>query len=189
MDLIDVTRPLHQQQVDSLMVFEDLLHFAECVRYRFDCVRRICPYPHEHVAVSVQDFEGIGGFPWVLDNSQVRKMDDFLPIMLLNVDNFIRALDMGMPHVSLRFLPVTVMLSAVMNSELTRQQRLDYLSRAWDFFWCYKQAYRNSLPEIPRHKTSKTKGQNQFMAIYDFNTLDKALSLCYSLSRVIADRR
>ena len=189
MDIIDVTRPLHQQQVDSLMVFEDLLHLAKCVRYRFVCGSRICPYPHENVTVSVQDFERIGVFPWVLDNSQVRKMDDFLPIMFFNVENFTRALDLGMPQVSLCLLPITLMLSAVMNSELTRQQRLDYLSRAWAFFWCYKQAYRNSLPEIPRHKTSKMKGQNQFMAIYDFNTLDKALSLCYSLSRVIADRR
>ena len=78
-------------------------------------------------------------------------MDDFLPIMFFNVENFTRALDLGMPQVSLCLLPITLMLSAVMNSELTRQQRLDYLSRAWAFFWCYRQAYRNSLPEIPRH--------------------------------------
>ena len=76
-----------------------------------------------------------------------------------------------------------------MNSELTREQRFDYLSRAWYFFWCYKQANRNSLPKIPRHKTSKMKGQNPLMAIYDLTTLDKALPLCYSLSRMIADRR
>ena len=189
MDTIDVTRPLHQQQVDTLMIFEDLLHLAKCVRYRFVCGSRLCPYPHENVTVSVQDFERIGVFPWVLDNSQVRKMDDFLPIMFFNVDNFTRGLDLGMPQVSLCVLPMTLMLSAVMNSELTRQQRLDYLSRAWAFFWCYKQAYRNSLPQIPRHKTRKLKGENQFMALYDFNTLDKALSLCYSLSRVIADGR
>ena len=30
-------------------------------------------------------------------------MDDFLPIMLFNVDNFVLALDLGMPQVSLYF--------------------------------------------------------------------------------------
>ena len=68
------------------------------------CKVQVClwkPYPHENVVVLVQDFEIIGVFPWALDNSHVRKMDDFLPIMFFNVDNFIRALDMGMPQTSL----------------------------------------------------------------------------------------
>ena len=55
LDIIDVTRPFHQHPAPDLMIFEDLLHLAKCVRYRFVCGSRMCPYPH--VTVSVQDFE------------------------------------------------------------------------------------------------------------------------------------
>ena len=57
LDIIDVQRPLHQHPAPELMVFEDVLHLANCVRYRFVCGSRRCPYPHENVTVSVQDFE------------------------------------------------------------------------------------------------------------------------------------
>ena len=40
-------------------------------------------------------------------------MDDFLPVMLFSANNFIRALDLGMPQVSLCILPMTLMLSAL----------------------------------------------------------------------------
>ena len=73
-----------------------------------------------------------------------------------------------------------------MTSELTRTERLDYLSRAWAFFWCYKQACVSCLPSIPQQAQTKMKGQNLKMAIYDQNTLDKSISLCYALSRIIA---
>lgn len=189
MQIVDLSKPLSHQNVPFMLVFEDLLHLAKCVRYRFVCGSEFCPLPHFDATVSVQDFQEIGIPAWILDPSQVRKMDDFMPVMMFNVENFLSALDSGKPIVALALLPVTLLISAVMTSELTRTQRLDYLSRAWALFWCYKQAYTCCVPSIPQHVQGKMKGQNKKMAIYDYNTLDKALSLCFALSRVIADSR
>ena len=187
MDIVDISRPLHGNGAPALLMFEDLLHLAKCIRYRLICGSNLCPFPHKMDIVCVQEFLQCGIVPWVLDPSQVRKMDDFLPIMMFNVENVLRALDQGKPNVSICLLPTALMLSAVMDSNLTRNQRLNYLSQAWAFFWCYKQAYTNSLPSVPAQSASKMKGTNQRMAIYDKITCDKAISLCYALSRIIAD--
>lgn len=189
LNIVDLGKPLSHQNVPHLLVFEDMLHLAKCVRYRFICGSRICPYPYCDETVSIQDFEAIGIAPWVIDSSPVRKMDDFLPLMMFTEHNVIEGLKCGKPGVSLALLPVTLLIAAVMTSELTRTERLDYLSRAWGFFWCYKQACVSSLPSIPQHAQTKMKGQNLKMAIYDQNTLDKSISLCYALSRIIADPR
>ena len=189
LECIDPMKALQEHNYTGLLVFEDLLHLAKCVRYRFICGSKLCPYPHASEVVCVQDFEESGIVPWVLDSSQVRKMDDFLPLMMFTGENIFHALDIGKPSVSLCLLPVTLLISAVMETELTRKQRMNYLSQAWAMFWCYKQAYTKSLPHIPKQKERKMKGSNEAMAIYDKNTCDKALSLCYALSKVIADSR
>ena len=188
-ECIDPMKALHEHDYTGLLVFEDLLHLAKCVRYRFICRSKLCPYPHASEVVCVQDFEESGIVPWVLDSSQVRKMDDFLPLMMFTGENIFHALDIGKPSVFLCLLPVTLLISAVMETELTRKQRMNYLSQAWAMFWCYKQAYTKSLPHISKQKERKMKGSNEAMAIYDKNTCDKALSLCYALSKVIADSR
>ena len=122
----------------------------------------------------------------ILTLSPLSKFGDQF-IMMFNAENVLRAPDQGKPHVSICLLPTT---SAVMDSNLTRNERWNYLSQAWAFFWCYKQTYTNSLPRsLPVQCPSKRRGTNQRMAIYDKITCDKAISLCYALSRIIADSR
>ena len=183
----DLTKTLWQQNMPYLLMFEDLLHLTKCVRYRFVCGSNVCPYPHSAQGVSNEDFANVGIVPWVLDASQVRKMDDFLPLMMFNVDNVIRASELGMHNVALTLLPVTLALTAVMNQELTRVERLNYLATAWALFWCYKEAYTKIPVQYRCQTAGKAKGQNQAMQIYDVNTLEKGLALFYCLSRVIAD--
>ena len=89
----------------------------------------------------------------------------------------------------LTLLPITLALAAVMDQELTRQERLDYLSTAWAFFWCYKQAYNNSMRDDLGQTFRRQKGNNEKMAAYDEITLDKGLALFYSLACVIAQQR
>lgn len=183
----DLSLPLSHQNVPSMLMFEDLLHLAKCVRYRFVCGSNICPYPHKNDVVTSGDFEKIGIVPWILDPSQMRKMDDFLPLMLFSRENLMMALEKKMYGPCLALLPMTLALTAVMDRELTRQERLDYLSTSWAFFWCYKQAYNFSKRDDLGQTTQRTKGTNEKMAIYDEITLDKGMSLFYSLSRVISD--
>ena len=183
----DLARPLSHQNVPSMLMFEDLLHLAKCVRYRFVCGSNICPYPHKNDIVSTNDFETIGIVPWILDPSQMRKMDDFLPLMLFSREHLMMALEKKMYGTCLALLPMTLALTAVMDRELTRQERLDYLSTSWAFFWCYKQAYNCSNRDDLGQTTQRNKGTNEKMAIYDEITLDKGMSLFYSLSRIISD--
>ena len=181
--------PLSCQNVPSMLMFEDLLHLAKCIRYRFVCGSKLCPFPHKNDVVSISDFEKIGIVSWVLDSSPMRKMDDFLPLMMFNCDNLARALKEQMFGTCIALLPISLALQAVMDSNLTRQERLDYLSTAWAFFWCYKLAYKASYREDLHQTAERKKGCNERMLIYDEITLDKGLSLFYSLSRVIADQR
>ena len=125
----------------------------------------------------------------MLDPSQVRKMDDFLPLMMFTIDNVCNALKMNREDVAVTLLPIALALDAVMNGNLTRIERLDYLATAWAFFWCYKQAYSIMPSEMKCQTSSKQKGMNRHMQIYDMNTLDKGLSLFYSLSVVISDAK
>lgn len=185
----DLTKTLWQQSMPQTLMFEDLLHLAKCVRYRFVCGSIVCPYPHSPHGVSNQEFANIGIVPWVLDASEIRRMDDFLPLMMFNADNVLRASELGMHNVVLALLPMTLALSAVMDQELTRMERLDYLATAWALFWCYKEAYTKIPPQHRCQTAGKAKGTNKAMQIYDVNTLDKGLALFYSLSRVIADPR
>lgn len=181
--------PLSSQNVPCMLMFEDLLHLAKCIRYRFVCGSKICPFPHKNDVVSISDFEKIGIVSWVLDSSSMRKMDDFLPLMMFNCDNLARAFTEKMFGTCVALLPITLALHAVMDSDLTRQERLDYLSTAWAFFWCYKLAYTVSIREDLQQTADRKKGLNERMQIYDEITLDKGLSLFYSLSRIIADPR
>ena len=186
---VDFTKTLAQQQIGHMLMFEDLLHLVKCIRYRFVCGSTVCPYPQLPEGVSVADFEQIGIAPWVLDPSQVRKMDDFLPLMMFTIDNVCNALKMNREDVAVTLLPIALALDAVMNGNLTRIERLDYLATAWAFFWCYKQAYSIMPSEMKCQTSSKQKGMNRHMQIYDMNTLDKGLSLFYSLSVVISDAK
>ena len=186
---LNLSAPLSHQFVTAMPVFEDLLHLAKCIRYRFVCGSKICPYPHNVEVVSQEDFAKIGIVSWVLDPSQARKMDDFLPLMMFNCENLARALEKNMFNVCVALLPMSLALHAVMDSELTRRERLDYLSTAWAMFWCYRQAYSSShRADIPQ-TAPRAKGNNEYMMIYDEITLDKGLALFFSLSRVIADAR
>ena len=157
---VDLTKPLSHQKVESMLMFEDLLHLAKCIRYRFVCGSKICPYPHKNEIVSREQFEAIGVVSWILDPSQMRKMDDFLPLMLFNRENLWHALENGMYATCLTLLPITLALAAVMDQELTRQERLDYLSTAWAFFWCYKQAYNNSMRHANFSETERKQREN-----------------------------
>ena len=187
--LPDLMKSLWQQEMSEMMMFEDLLHLAKCVRYRFVCGSRVCPYPHTPEGICVEDFEKIGVVSWVLDPSQVRKMDDFLPLMMFSVDNVLRAVQMGMEPVAVALSPMTLALSAVMDPKLTRTERLDYLATAWALFWCYKEAYTKVPAKYRCQTAGKEKGLNQAMQIYDITTLEKGLSLFYCLSKIISDTK
>lgn len=130
--------------------------------------------------------EEIGILKWVLDNSQAKKMDDFLPIMMFNTSNIANALKMNNPSLAIALTPATLLIESVMSNDMTRNQRLSYLSLCWAFFWVYKTIYNNCQTS---QTSSKMKGKNMHMMIYDKNTIDKALSLCYSLSIIISDSR
>ena len=181
--------PLSAQNVNNRLIFEDLLHLVKCIRYRFVSGSKICPFPFTGQTVTVEHFRQVGIVEWVLDSSQARKMDDFLPLMMFNPEHVLRAVELNMPEVACVLLPATLLITAVMEQNLSRQQRLDYLSTAWAFFWCYLVSYTEVAQEKRGQTVSRQKGQNPHMQIYDVNTLDKGLSLCYSLSKVISDGR
>lgn len=78
-------------------------------------------------------------------------MADFLPLMMFNCENIARALEKNMFNVCITFPPMSLALHAVMDSDLTRIERLDYVSAAWVMFWCYRQTYSSSYrADIPQ---------------------------------------
>ena len=185
----DPQRSLSAQNVESLLMFEDMLHLVKCIRYRFVSGSKICPFPCTMETVTLEDFKKVGILDWVLDPSQARKMDDFLPLMMFRTEYIVRAIELGMPHVACTLLPMTLLISAVMERSLSREQRLNYLSTVWAFLWCYIAAYTEIPPAARGQSPTREKGKSEHMQIYDLNSLHKGLSLCFSLSKVISDPR
>ena len=112
-------------------------------------------------------------------------MDDFLPLMIFNIENVINAVKMKNSKLVVALLPMTLLSTAVLDHNLSRSDRMKFLSFAWAILF----VYRNYKNKSKLQTSQKKKGKNKFMRIYDTNTLDKALSLIYGLSCVIADPR
>ena len=130
-------------------------------------------------------FKTIGIPAWVLDNSQARKMDDRLPLMMFNRSCLNLAVKNQNYILAIALLPSTLLVDSVMNQELSRDERLDCLSICFSLMYIYREFYqiRDKLNLVQR--PSKMKGNNQFMSIYDKNTIDKMISLSYSLAKII----
>lgn len=110
MSIPDPAKSLAEQNVENMLMFEDVLHLVKCIRYRFVCGSKICPFPFTSDTVTLEDFRKIGVVEWVLDSSQARKLDDFLPLMLFRTEHVLRAVEMGMPAVVCALLPMLSLL-------------------------------------------------------------------------------
>ena len=161
------------RNIPSMLIFEGLLHLAKCVRYRFVSGSNIFPYPNNNEIVATNDFENTAIVPWILNPSKMRKMDDLFPLILFSRENLMMAPEKRIYGPCLALLPMTLALTATMNGELTRQERLDYLSTSRAFFSCDKQAYNFPTRDDLCQTTQRNKRINEKMDIYDEITLDK----------------
>lgn len=171
--------------LDIPLIFEDMYHVIKCIRYRFVCGSNICIYPFRDTTINIQDLTSIGISDWILDPSQSKKMDDLLPLMIFNLDNIVKAANLGKFEIAIALLPSTLLAEAVLNQDLTRSERLQFLSYSWSFFY----VYRYYIKKSPNQNPKKMKGKNNSMCPYDSNTLDKVLSLIYSLCCILKDPR
>ena len=176
---------------DVPLPFEDVLHLIKCLRYRIVCGSNICPFPDNDVAITSDELLKYDVPAWVLDPSQYKKMDDFLPFMLFNKNIVTKAIEKCNYGVVLTLLPATLMLQSVFDRELNRGERLINLSICYAIFYVYHVCYENQKKNKMNLKQtfSMKKGENDHMKLYDINFLDKAMSLCYSLSTIICDGR
>jgi hypothetical protein len=140
--------------------------------------------------ISVANFESLKIAKYLLTDSRASKMVDNLPLSLFKLKNIKKALDLHDFSMVYILLPWTFFRYAVLDPTLTRNERIDLLSLVFTFLLVYKiglinyfEAKKRVNPDIiNQFKQNQNRVlSSNIITLYDFQTLDKALSLIYFL--------
>ena len=124
------------------LIFEDLLHLVKCIRYRMVSGSGICIFPDRDDVLQKYEFLSIEIPVWVLDNSNARKMDDKLPLMMYHRQNLYKAILKSNLSLVIALLPSVLLIDSVFNEDLERKDRLDCLSLCFAMCYIYREYYK-----------------------------------------------
>lgn len=175
-NLLQLNYPLSSisDDLEDLLPFEDLLHLLKCARYRIIKDDSFHSWPSiEEPDVLVEELHSCGIPKYVLDKSQTKKMEDLYPLMMFNFRILQKIRETKRELIPI-FAPLTYLEESVFNLELTRTQRLDFLSRAFSLMLIYKN--ETHLPNV--RKSS---------CVFDSIFINKFLTLCISLNTIIVN--
>lgn len=133
------------QQVFSALVegsdivpFFDPNHQVKCDRYRRTHPNPVCVFFNLEPSLHRNDFmEMLGISSIVLSPSEVYKMDDLLPRLLFNIENLVRSAQASRIDLFISLFPSTALMTSIMETGLSRRERIDLLLYAWCFMFLY----------------------------------------------------
>ena len=188
-DMLNLSLPLSEiffTDSMEILVFEDVLHLLKCNRYRLVCGSSICPSLSSDIAFEAKEYEIIGIPQYVLDDSQMKKMDDMLPLLMFHPRNIEQALMISRYDLIISLLPSTLLVHAILSEEITRSERIEALTLGFCILMIYYFEYKDYSGKQSKRRD---KGRNKLMTLFDPIWIKKYMSLTISLTRVIADRK
>ena len=189
---LDLNSPLSSifKEYTGTLIYEDLMHLVKCDRYRLTCGSDICPsLSKDEATFNVNDFKDIGVKDHVLDASRAKKMDDHLPLQLFSQENVQNAILMERYDLLLALLPSYLLINAVMESDLTREQRIERITFGFSIVCTYYNDYLKYDFEKGKQRRNRLGGQNKWMTLYDIIWMKKYMTLAISLTKVLIDPR
>lgn len=112
----------------TIIHFSDPLHLTKRDRYRKSSRDEFLVSPNDSYEVrSAKCLIDIGIAPYLLDDNKGRKMEDDLPKKLFTLQTIKKIIDSEDFSLLLSMLPSTLLLEALHNKSLSRQETIDYL--------------------------------------------------------------
>ena len=174
------------EEYGFLCLFFDLLHLVKCDRYRKAKNNETCIWPtSEESSFTKEDFIEAGIQPECFIDSKASKMHDDIPLKLFTPEHCHMLFENEKYDLCLSLLPSTYVIEAVMNEELTREERIQYLTIGFCIVALYYDDAIHQLNESQSHKA--TEGSK--ITLFNLDYCKKYLSLCWSLSQPITEQK
>lgn len=166
------------------MIFEDPMHLVKCDRYRKVSGAAICPSLYEaKPSIQRKDYIECGIPPWIVDNGRYTKMDDALPLKFFTLENTEHLREQERFDLTFSLLPSTLLINAILNENLSHEQRIDLLSIGYSIIFIYYMEL-NEYVKDKKHlqSTSKSGGKGTCVTLYEKKFCKKYLALVAALS-------
>ena len=179
---------LHDLWADenNIGLFYDLLHLIKCDGYRKSISKETRVWPTvEEGTISPQEFQAAGIQRSCFFKGRQTKMHDEVPLKMFTPEHCHKLFDDEKYDLCLAILPSTYITEAVMNKEITREQRLNYLTIGF----CILALFHRDLLREKTGGQSDSNIEGSDLTLYNLDYVKKYLSLAYSLSRQTYDGR
>lgn len=175
--------------IDSLFHFSDPFHLVKRDRYRkirklfFNCSPTTTKYQHD-----CYDFEDIGVPRYVVDDEKARKMEDSLPQRLFSAKVIHSIFKKGDIPFLTCMLPSALLLDAIHNERLRRQERIDELLFGASIILLYYLCI-SKLPEHYEVSGLTHESHGQADVPFDTNWCYEYISATFSISYMLATEK
>ena len=170
---------------DFLFLYYDLLHLVKCDRYRKSKKKHTHVWPtcEGEATISPGKFVEMGIPEHLFDDSLNSKMHDHLPVQLFTPEHCRDPFEQEQYDLWLSLLPSTYLLESVMNHDLTRAQRLNYLTIGF----CIMVLFYDDLLNRKSSSQESSKVEGHDYTLFNFDYAKKYLALAWSLSHPVMD--
>ena len=165
-------------------------HQVKCDRYRRTLPNDVCVYFNMEPTIHRSDFvELIGVSESVMSGSEVYKMDDVIPRLLFNIKNLLRSVEVCRIDLFIALFPSTALLTAIMEEELSRRERIDLLLYAWCFMFLYYTSLLRYKSHKKRDSQTTRRSKDKPISLWHADHVKRYLSSVCSIVCALLDPR
>ena len=194
----DLTRPVQgvfkgMNKISEIVPFFDPNHQVKCDRYRRCLANPACVFFNMEPTLDPEQFVSVLGVSRAtMSDSEVHKMDDTLPRMLFNVSNLLMTIQEGRIDMFIALYPSTVLLTAIMSNNITRQDRIELLLYGWSVMMLYyisMMKYKEECSDSQASSQTLKRNGSRPIALWHADHVRRYISSVTNIIAALLDRR